>query len=541
MGFEVNILVLNRGFMKIFSRRVCGLLLGAILAAGITPSWANNLSVSNVSLGSRDLNANTVVVKFDVSIENSWRNKINHDAVWLTVRLHNPNNVPLNKKLCQMTVSGITPTGFSTGSQSDLEFYVPTDKNGVFLRRSANASPGTVKTQNAQVTIDYSSCGFVADDQIMASVVGIEMVYIPQGAFYAGDHSASTASLNQGSGDSDPWYINSESAFAVSNSVSDGFHYVSANNPGESSTGASFSISADFPKGYNGFYVMKYEITEGQWVEFVNSLPNVASRANHDLTDGTHKNSDTVIYRNTVSCSGAPLSCATERPSRAIGYLSWKDLSAFLDWAALRPVTELEFEKIARGPQLAVDGEYVWGSKDIGAATALSGSLEDASEEVITAGANAHYDNQTLSGGDSSLGVQHQQGPLRSGSFSSSASTRISSGASYYGVMEMSGNLKEWTVTLGNPAGRNFTGLNGNGTVSADSGYEGNADVSGWPGLDAVPSRGITSAAGAGFRGGSWADTADRLRTSDRLEAALETNQALNTYGGRGARTYDGQ
>ena len=97
--------------MKIFLRKVCPLALGAILALGLTPSWANNLSVSNVSLGSRDLNANTVVVKFDVSLENSWRNKINHDAVWLTVRLYDPNGVPVNKKLCQMAVSGIAPAG----------------------------------------------------------------------------------------------------------------------------------------------------------------------------------------------------------------------------------------------------------------------------------------------------------------------------------------------------------------------------------------------------------------------------------------------
>ncbi len=527
--------------MKLFSRRVCGLVLGAVLAAGITPSWANNLSVSNVSLGSRDLNANTVVVKFDVNLENSWRNKINHDAVWLTVRLHNPSNVPANKKLCQMAVAGVTPAGFSTGSQDDLEFYVPADKNGVFLRRSTNASPGAVATQKAQVTIDYSSCGFVADDQIIASVFGIEMVFIPQGAFYAGDHGTSQASLNQGSADPDPWYINSESALSVSDPASNGFRYVSANNPGENATGSSFSIPAAFPKGYNGFYVMKYELTEGQWIEFVNSLPNAASRFNHDLTDGAHKNSDTVIYRNAISCSGSPMSCATERPSRAVGFLSWKDLSAFLDWAALRPITELEFEKMARGPQLAIDGEYAWGSKDITAATALSGTQEDATEEVSNAGANAQFGNNSLSGGDSSLGVQYQQGSLRSGAFSGESSTRISSGASYYGVMELSGNLKEWVVTLGNLSGRNYSGIHGNGILSSDAGFEGNADVNEWPGLDVVSSHGVTGAAGAGLKGGSWADGSDRLRISDRLEAALESTQAANTYGGRGARTYDGQ
>lgn len=526
--------------MRIFSRRVCGLALGAILAAGLTPSWANNLSVSNVSLGSRDLNANTVVVKFDISLENSWRNKINHDAVWLTVRLYDPSGVPLHKKLCQMSAAGITPTGFSTGSQSGVELYVPADKAGVFLRRSENTTPGAVSSQNVQVTIDYSTCGFAAGDEILANVFGLEMVYVPQGAFYAGDYSTSSGAFNQGSGDSDPWYINSEAALSVSDPVSDGFRYVSANNPGESATGSSFSIAADFPKGYNGFYVMKYELTEGQWVEFINSLPSAAARAHHDLTDGAHKNSDTVVYRNTIACSGAPLACSSQRPNRALGYLSWMDLAAFLDWAALRPVTELEFEKIGRGPVLPIDAEYAWGTKDLTAVAAISGTEEDGTETVTTSGANAHYNNTALTGGDTSLGAQHEQGPLRSGIFSSDSLSRISSGAAYYGVMDVSGNLKEWVVSLGNAAGRNFTGANGNGILSTDAGYEGNADAD-WPGLNAVATRGVTGAQGAGLRGGSWADSAERLRTSDRFEAALETTQALNTYGGRGARTYDGE
>lgn len=526
--------------MRIFLPRVCGLAISTLLAGAITPCSANNLSVNNVTLGSRDLTANTVAVKFDVSWENSWRNKINHDAVWLTVRLYNPNNLPANKKLCQMTVAGVSPTGFSAGNQTGLEMYIPADKRGVFLRRSENANPNAVTTQGAQVSIDYSSCGFAASDQIMASVNGIEMVLIPQGSFYAGDNGSSTAALVQGSADSEPWFINSESALTVADPVNGGYRYVSANNPGESATGSSFNVPAAFPKGYKAFYVMKYEITEGDWVDFINSLP-AAARSHHDLTDGSHKNSDTVVARNTIACSGSPISCSTQRPSRALGYLSWMDLTAYLDWAALRPITELEFEKISRGPVLPVNGEYAWGSTDIVAAANLSGSQEDGTEEVTTASANANFGNGSLTGGDASLGAEHQKGPIRSGAFSGGSSTRISSGSSYYGVMEMSGNLKEWAVTIGNNDGRNYTGNNGNGNLSLASGYEGNADVEAWPGLGADPSRGVTTAAGAGLRGGSWADGSDRLRISDRQEAALETTQALNTYGGRGARTYDGQ
>lgn len=217
------------------------------------------------------------------------------------------------------------------------------------------------------------------------------------------------------------------------------------------------------------------------------------------------------------------------------------DLAAFLDWSALRPITELEFEKISRGPVLPINGEFAWGSTDIAAARDLSAIQEDGTEEVTTASANANFGNGLFSGGDASLGAEHQKGPVRSGIFSGESSTRISSGAAYYGVMEMSGNLKEWVVTIGNNEGRSYTGKSGNGSLSLASGYEGNADVEAWPGMGADASRGVIAAAGAGFRGGSWADVSDRLKISDRQEAALETTQALNIYGGRGARTYDGQ
>jgi hypothetical protein len=35
-------------------------------------------------------------------------------------------------------------------------------------------------------------------------------------------------------------------------------------------------------------------------------------------------------------------------------------------------------------------------------------------------------------------------------------------------------------------------------------------------------------------------DSTNYLRTSDRMEAARTDAAALNTYGGRGVRTYDG-
>jgi len=512
-------------------------LLGLLFSA---PSYANNLSVTNVTLGTRDPNAQTVVVSFNVSWQNSWRNKINYDAAWLTVRLNNAAVSPTNEILCQITATGLNPAGTSPGNGANLQIYVPQDGTGAFLQPSNTGFTGNINTQNVQLTVNYQGCGFSNTDQIFATIFGLEMVFIPQGAFWAGDYNTSSASLNSGSADNTPWNISSENPIPVTNATSGGYQYVSAGNPGEYATGASFTVPAAFPKGYNAYYAMKYEINEGQWVQFVNSLP-AAARNNRDLSDTNHKNSTSVQFRNTISCSGSPLVCSSLRPARALSYLSWMDLAAFLDWAALRPMTELEFEKISRGPLVPNAGEYIWGSQSITAASAISGTSEDGTETITApVNANTNYNNLTFTGGDTSLGAGYDQGPLRGGIFALSPSTRAASGASYYGVMDMGGNLKERVVTIGNAQGLLFTGSEGAGAVNATVGFEGNAINADWPGIDAQPQNGVDGAAGSGFRGGSWGDSANYLRISDRTEAALTSTAALNTFGGRGVRTYDG-
>ncbi|MBF0593835.1 MAG: SUMF1/EgtB/PvdO family nonheme iron enzyme [Candidatus Omnitrophica bacterium] len=502
--------------------------------------FANNLTISNVRMGTRDPSAKTLSILFDLAWDNSWKNKINHDAAWITLRLSDGQSSTSEKVLCKLTTAGVSPAGFSAGSNQNAEIYVPQDKVGAFIRPSGHQPVSSFSSKNVTFVVDYSGCGFSDATQIAVNVMGIEMVFVPQGSFYAGDFAASTGAFQRGSADTNPWEISGVGPISVTAVTNNGFFYSSSGNIGEFATGASFVIPQDFPTGFNAFYAMKYELMEGQWVDFINSLPAV-NRAAHDLTDSNHKNTDSVLNRNTIACSGSPLTCATQRPSRAVSYLGWRDLCAFLDWAGLRPLTELEFEKAARGPFVPVAGEYAWGSTAISPVTQLSGTEEKGNELATTQDANAHFSNQTLTGGDASNGLEYTKGPLRAGIFSTGTSTRLSSGAGNYGMMELSGDLKEWTVSVGNAKSLAFTGRNGDGFLTTLAGYSGNADVDGWPGMDTVPAKGITSSSGAGFRGGSWQDISDRLRISDRSEAAKGADDAQPSYGGRGARTVDGQ
>lgn len=524
------------------TRKISFFLLIGFLIAVFSPcvSEANNLSISNVRVGTRNPSAKTFSVLFDISWENSWRNKINHDAAWLIVRLRDAGDPSAEKKLGLLTSSGLNPSGSSKGSNDLSEIYVPEDRTGFFLRRTTNASAGPFTAQSVMVTVDYSSAGFVESSQISVSVFGVEMVYVPQGSFYAGDFGTSVASFKQGASNTDPWFIQNNNSMSVNPTGSAGFYYTSAGNADEFGTGSSFVIPDAYPKGYKGFYSMKYEVTEAQWIEFVNAL-GASARAQRDLTDDAHKNADSVIKRNTISCSGSPLVCVTSRPARALTYLNWMDLCAFLDWYALRPMTELEFEKAARGPYLPLRGEYAWSTKDIVAATTLSGAEDFGNEFVVTSEANAHFGGGILSGGDSSNGAEYQQGPLRTGVFATSSSDRSSSGAGYYGSMDLSGNVGEFVVSVGFSDGIAFSGLHGDGYLTTTPGFEGNANVAGWPGLDVDVSKGIVTAAGSGSRGGSWVDPAERLRVSDRQNAAYGLIDATPYSGGRGVRSYDGE
>jgi formylglycine-generating enzyme required for sulfatase activity len=204
---------------------------------------------------------------------------------------------------------------------------------------------------------------------------------------------------------------------------------------------------------------------------------------------------------------------ATTNPNVACNNLSWADDAAYADWSGLRPMTELEFEKACRGPLAAVSLEYAWGTADI-AGSAYTLSNAGASNEGIA----TNYSNSTTVGNamyynTNFVGIN---GPVRVGIFSNGTSGRVSAGASYWGIMELSGNLLELPVTIENPTGRAFTGTHGDGLLSGI----GNANAATWPGTDAV---------GAGWRGGSWTVDSNIMQVSDRYYAGYSySNRDVN-------------
>jgi len=346
----------------------------------------------------------------------------------------------------------------------------------------------------------------------------VEMVYIPEGAFYAGDGSSTTNSRfrDTSATTSGPWSISSENA--ITTSTTSPYYFPSV-----------ITVPLAFPKGYGAFYMAKGELSQAMYMAFFNTLTST-QKDRRDITgDVTSpvnywgKNTDAITHRNNLSWSGSgemTLNGGTHG-AVAMNYLAWGDLTAVLDWAGLRPMSELEFEKAGRGsrgvssPIAAVAGEYAWGSTSITQATSISNS--GLGSERGQSGSNCVY-------GFWAGGVQ---GPLRIGSFATGVTTnmRVNSGGGFYGVMELSGNVVERAVTVGNSTGRTFEGrYHGNGVLDSN----GEADVTTWPGM---------SGEGAGFRGGGFLRSTPDARLSDRGLAEFPLTFRGEDYGGRGVRS----
>ena len=575
----------------------------AIVAAGHSSVLlANNIAVSNAvttgqnTTGGVNAATNFTLVEFDLSWENSWlasTGPSNWDAAWVFVKfmvgVSNPSfsNVTLTNATNTVTLTSVAnlrvgmPVRITTGSSTltagtvitainpitnvvtlsnnatttasnnALEFIriwehasldadanhhtapagstidVPSDSMGVFIYRSANGT-GTFSLSNVQLRWVYGTNGVRDDAVLQVQVFALEMVWVPQAAFAAGD-GANGFTLTT---------INT----ATANTLPAGSGALGG-AAGGYPTGQT-APDPSWPNGYDGFYCMKYEISQGDYRDFLNTLTytqqtsraasvtGVAGTAALTALSNANRNGlDIQTPGVAASFTPAVYACNLDGDGNynetddgewiACNFLSWMDGCAYVDWAGLRPMTELEYEKACRGDQAAVSGEYAWGSASITGATGINPNSGANNETFSNAGANCAYNN---SGG--------VQGPLRVGAFAGGATTRAQAGASYYGIMELSGNLWERAVTIGNATGRSFTGLNGNGQLSP----AGHANQSLWPGID--NNSVVIGATGSGFRGGAWLYAASNARVSDRFFAAHTVTDRVSHYGFRGVRVF---
>ncbi len=461
--------------------------------------FGNNLVLSAPSLQGQNTTLQYVEVQFNVSWDNSWRVNTgpnNWDAAWIFVKYRLQGQSTWH----HATLNYVDGTGSGDGHSEPSGSNISSSNDngsggafGVFIHAAGILAQSNVSYNNVKLRWNYGADGLTSNDKVEVCVFGVEMVYVPEGSFYAGSGGNETGAFFMIPSYTDPYPIGSEGILPVGKNPGD-FNYTSSGDH-------IGPVPAEFPKGYMAFYCMKYEISQTQYVAFLNKL---------DKAQATARFPGISAFRNEIT--GTPWNFQSSNPHLGCNFLNWPDLAAYLDWACLRPMTELEYEKAARGNISAVNNEYAWGNTFITAATGINNAGNN-NETASNATANCNYNNTP--------GVQ---GPMRVGCFGQGFNTRTATGSGYYGIMELSGNVFERTITVGNPEGRNYTGLHGNGTIDAF----GNANVSNWPDPTGL---------GTGFRGGSWDKPLAMLRVSDRFYAIDSNGDRNANFGGRGCRT----
>ena len=428
--------------------------------------WANNLVTENISITGQNTTDDYTHIQFDISWENSWRTDTeasNWDAAWVFAKWKLTSETDWAH--CTLSTTDADHTA-PTGSTIDASFTKDNTGRGVFIYNSSNGSPLTNDWDNVELRWNYGADGVPDGANVDVKVFGIEMVYVPEGSFWLGDGSSYGTFQQTGSNTS--VQITTDTVSVKASGPDDdaqltGDGILVDGDGGIDKDGNTAVDNADYPTGYKEFYCMKYEISQGQWTVFLNTLTSTQAFNRYKISTS---------FRYAISEAGG-IYCVS-RPDRALNNASWDDGCAYTDWAGLRPMTELEFEKACRGPLPAVAGEYAWGTNSLTWATTISG-FEDGTETITNAGANCNTGSQThgnFTGGDGS------KGPLRCGIFATGSSDRESAGATYYGIMEMTGNVDERSVTLGNLPGRVYTGAHGDGVLDTN----GDANVTNWPG-----------------------------------------------------------
>lgn len=427
-----------------------------VLSMIASPLLGTNIEVSNVIFSGHPTDTTTqTFVYLTVTWQNAWRNKTNHDAAWIFFKLRNQ-NAGRSYRPCKVKLAGHEFVHNYEKNGCSPSFFIPAHQGGIVVY-PATPVRGRVSWR-IKIALDLSEVkGIDFDNVVFGNAYALEMVNVPEGPYFLGDSDVrlqknASAFFQYDTKKRLP--IKSEKELIIGSSPG-ALSYENSNMP-EYRGDLTGPVPETFPKGFQGFYVMKYELTSGQYTDFLNALSNQPSafRANFGAKEFA-------IGRGTVSIEGNTYVCGS--PNRPANYVSWDDGCAFADWAGLRPLTELEFEKAARGPHNGVAGDFAWGTSSF---SKVSRFYNQQGELILHPALSEQEINEA---------------------------TLDLYGASFYWVMDLCGSLWERTVTIGSAKGRSFKGTHGDGLLDAF----GNATNEDWPN---------EQSGGFGYRGGGTYD-----------------------------------
>lgn len=463
---------------------------------------ANNIRIQRIWLSDTNRTAQTVSVNLNLSWEHSWRDSINWDAAWVFFKFREPKD-----SIWRWRHGNLSKTGNNAGtSTTAMKVVVPDDLKGAFYYRQALGN-GNIQANEVKLLWNYGLDGVTKIDSVEIRIFATEMVYVPEGGFCIGNGpfklqpgrvvgfqlknaSPNYATINQNWSRS----INAEfgDSVLIKGIKISGTNGIDLNNDG-------IADLPDFPIGFRAFYSMKYEVTQGQYSDFLNTLsltntnlPNPAKKTinpNHELAlsklDPYFGKSPINEYRHTVQLdTSTSVRYLVSRPDRALGLADVDMIIGFGEWSGLRPMTEFEFEKSCRGPlppYVYISGsngdeqpESAWGydrnisNTGFNPAFAKLSGPENGNEFDLIFDVKKRYTyalfmpsgSFPVEGGDFQdshpIYGGYLKGPVRAGFFANDTTSRISAGSSFYGIMDLSYNANEIVVSLGSPKSRQF-------------------------------------------------------------------------------------
>jgi len=509
-------------------REIISIILAAGIGLFISPSFASDVSVKNIKARFQE---SLGEVEFDLGWKNSWRIKTgpaNWDAAWVFIKYRLPDETGKPSGNWRHATLSRSPEHYRIKNENLVPpAFVPApDGKGAFIYRGGEGQGG-INWQGVILPWDITADKIPRNGKPEVKVFALEMVYVPEGAFFAGD-GISPGGIHAGGDPKSPFQVNQNPPKLANEPGGLWADGTVSRLPGGQPAPAPWDnpsgyLPAAFPTGYRAFYIMKYEISQGMYADYLNTLTPRQAHARFP-TESEVKGAPVCPPPCRYTITGNPSGrYSAAAPTRANIWVNWEDSIAFADWAGLRPMTELEFEKACRGSgQPAVPGEYAWGTTKIVSLTGFEGVDGSGTEKAIPLEANTSFQRII-------------QGPVRIGIFEGKPSRELS-GASFYGVLDLSGNVVEMGVTIGNASGRRFTGNHGDGELSE----QGFADVPLWPRIPQFATALGTSdliSGGFGYRGGDFWNPELDLRVSARNVATFPGARRLFGLGFRGVRS----
>jgi hypothetical protein len=345
-----------------------------LLLVAATQLKANNMLVRNVTTTGDNAANKTIQVQFDMSWDNSWRDGINWDAAWVFMKFKNANGLWQHVQL--------NTTGFANGTGTANTIQVGSDKVGAFVYRSA-AGTGTFSSTTMQLQWNYGLSGLTSVTGLEVRVFAVEMVYVPEGDFtiaprftISGFGCCNKYVTIYAPANNTPVINSRLSPVITYNNLTTSATVRVKGDTGIDTNNDGVVDNTTYPTGYKAFYSYKYEMSEQQYADFLNTLT-----AGQITTLG--------VAGTSITLTNGQYFTAT--PNRACGNSTANRFLAYADWSGVRPMSVLEFNKATYGPLLA-DNNYIEYSRpnslfDVGSVASYFGIMDfrrNAHEPCVT-------------------------------------------------------------------------------------------------------------------------------------------------------------